>query len=331
MEKIDFVVTYLDSTDKEWQKDRACHSGEDFDESLNNEARYRNMDNFQYWFRAVEKYAPWVNKIHLVTYGHIPEWLNVNHPKLNIVKHEDFIPEEYLPTFATQAIELNFDRIPELSEQFVNFNDDLFLNSPTRPEDFFYKGLPVLQMMHTPILASEAFNVALFNNMLAVNEAKSPKKRLITWRNFSLRNGFFAVAANLLMLPVLLFFHKFIGFRPDHLTQPFTKTIYRETRELLPERYEFASKSKFRNSETITSWFLLDYLRATAEFYPHNSFKFGKMVPMGLDQDYKKLLASQIKVLCFNDGGTEIDFESEKVRLNKALNEKFSKKSKFEK
>ena len=27
-------------------------------------------DNLKYWFRGVEKFAPWVNKIYFITYGH---------------------------------------------------------------------------------------------------------------------------------------------------------------------------------------------------------------------------------------------------------------------
>ena len=56
----------------------------------NRNVRFRDWDNMQYWFRAVEKFAPWVNKIHFVTYGHLPKWLNINNPKLNIAKHSDF-------------------------------------------------------------------------------------------------------------------------------------------------------------------------------------------------------------------------------------------------
>lgn len=103
-EKIDFIVTYLDSEDTNWIKAKAENDGSDVAEALNSTARYRNLDNFHYWFRAVERYAPWVNKIHLVTWGHIPEWLNTAHPKLNIIKHEDYIPEKYLPTFNSNVI-----------------------------------------------------------------------------------------------------------------------------------------------------------------------------------------------------------------------------------
>ena len=54
-----------------------------------------------YWFRAVEKFAPWVRKIHFVTCGHVPAFLNLAHPKLHHVKHADFLPPEVLPTFSS--------------------------------------------------------------------------------------------------------------------------------------------------------------------------------------------------------------------------------------
>ena len=73
-----------------------------------------------YWFRAVEKFAPWVRKIHFVTCGHVPAFLNLAHPKLHHVKHEGFLPPEVLPTFSSHAIEMNLHRIPGLAEHFVS-------------------------------------------------------------------------------------------------------------------------------------------------------------------------------------------------------------------
>ena len=104
--------------------------------------RYRDWDTLKYWFRGVEKYAPWVNKIHFVTYGHLPKFLNTNNPKLNIVNHKDFIPKEYLPTFSANPIELNLHRIKDLSEQFVFFNDDMFVINKVKSTDFFKNGKP---------------------------------------------------------------------------------------------------------------------------------------------------------------------------------------------
>ena len=122
---IDFVVTWVDGNDPIWQAEKAKYSPNKNADNRN--VRFRDWDNMQYWFRAVEKFAPWVNKIHFVTYGHLPKWLNTDNPKLNIVKHSDFIPKEYLPTFSSHSIELNLHRIEGLAERFVYFNDDMFL------------------------------------------------------------------------------------------------------------------------------------------------------------------------------------------------------------
>ena len=141
MEKIDFVIIWVDGGDPEWQAEKSKYQS-DTENTDTRSIRYRDWDNLQYWFRAVEKYAPWVNKIHFVTWGHLPSWLDTTNPKLNIVNHKDYIPPEYLPTFSSHTIELNLHRIEGLAEQFVYFNDDMFLNKPVRPDDFFKNGLP---------------------------------------------------------------------------------------------------------------------------------------------------------------------------------------------
>ncbi|MDE8070900.1 stealth family protein, partial [Erysipelothrix rhusiopathiae] len=129
--KIDFVVPWVDGSDKDWIRDRLQLEGKGVEIT---DSDYRDWDIFKYWFRAVEMYAPWVNNVYLITYGHLPEFLNVDHPKLKIINHTDYIPKEYLPTFSSHAIELNMHRIEGLSEHFVYFNDDMFLNKPVTPE-----------------------------------------------------------------------------------------------------------------------------------------------------------------------------------------------------
>ncbi|MDY4501824.1 MAG: stealth family protein, partial [Lactobacillus johnsonii] len=142
MPKIDFVVTWVDGSDSVWLESKAKYADK-ADIILNTEARYRDWNIFKYWFRAVELYAPWVNRIFLITEGHLPKWINLEHPKLVHIKHSDYIDEQYLPTFNSNVIELNIPNIKELSEKFVLFNDDVFINAPVLPEDFFDKdGLP---------------------------------------------------------------------------------------------------------------------------------------------------------------------------------------------
>lgn len=84
-------------------------------------------------------YAPWINKIFIVTDNQIPDWLDTNHPKIRIIDHKEIMPEECLPCFNSNAIETCIDNITELSEYFLYANDDMFFSSPVKPDDFLIK------------------------------------------------------------------------------------------------------------------------------------------------------------------------------------------------
>ena len=101
MKKIDVVLTWVDGNDPNWRAEKKKYdkSSTLIDER---EVRYRDWDNIQYIFRGIENYMPWVNKVHFVTWGHLPSWMNTECPKLNIVNHKDFIPTEYLDRKSTR-------------------------------------------------------------------------------------------------------------------------------------------------------------------------------------------------------------------------------------
>lgn len=333
-EKIDVVISYLDEKDPAWQADFERFSGLIESRSNNGAARYRSMENFQYVLRSIEQYMPWVNRIFIVTYGHVPAWLNLENPKLKIVKHSDFMAAEDLPTFHSGAIELNFDRISGLSEQFIYFNDDMFLNGTVLPSDFFRNALPVMNIQHAPA-ATYAFT-QMFTNIFALNRAEIPGKVLLSKKSFSLKNGWLTLLSNLYMAPLLLAYGHYFGFRADHLPYAMTKKLYAQARAAMPEEFRVTSALKFRtasNNLSISIWAIQDLARATEQFECHNSYKFGKECKIAANLDYAKLLASKKKVLCLNDSdelSTE-EFEREKRRLNQALAQKFPKKSSFEK
>ena len=171
--EMDFVIAWVDGNDPAWQKEKRKteHVPEATAEADDRDERYRDWDNLQYWFRGVEQFAPWVRKIHFVTWGHLPKWLNTEHPKLHIVKHEDFIPSEFLPTFNSHTIEWNFHRIPGLSERFVYFNDDMFLLNQIHPENFFIGEKPVDMLALQPDVANtdnEVMPYIYLNNAYSV-------------------------------------------------------------------------------------------------------------------------------------------------------------------
>ena len=114
MSNIDFVITWVDGRDPEWRKRKDALNENSFEDER--EERYRDWGLLPYWFRGVEKYAPWVRKIWFICDQEPPEWLNRDHPKLSIVRHEDYLPDEYRPAFSSHPIELNLHRIKGLSE-----------------------------------------------------------------------------------------------------------------------------------------------------------------------------------------------------------------------
>ncbi|GMI09955.1 hypothetical protein TrRE_jg13218, partial [Triparma retinervis] len=105
------------------------------DSASNN--RYRDSNELKYSLRSLEKHAPWLRHIYVVTDNQIPSWLDLSNPKLTIVPHTSIFPNaSHLPVFSSPAIESHLHLIPSLSRYFLYFNDDVFLGSPTFPDDF---------------------------------------------------------------------------------------------------------------------------------------------------------------------------------------------------
>ena len=100
--KIDFVLIWVDGSDRDWLTEKQKYEGKrsessagketDIDDELN---RYRDWDNLKYWFRSIEKNAPWVNKIYFVTCGQTPSWLNTGNDKLVLINHKDYTAWEF--------------------------------------------------------------------------------------------------------------------------------------------------------------------------------------------------------------------------------------------
>lgn len=181
---IDIVIPWVDGNDFEWQMDKEKYdASSDGDKRVN---RYRDWDNLEYWFRGVEKFLPWVRKIHFVTYGHLPKWLNTDNPRLNIVKHSDYIPEKYLPIFNSHPIEMNFHRIEGLSEQFIYANDDMFFIRPMKSEDFFQNGYPKDCAIESVLQFKKGGIDHIIANNLEVLNANFNKREVLKreWKNW---------------------------------------------------------------------------------------------------------------------------------------------------
>lgn len=138
--KIDIVYTWVDGSDPIWDKKRRKRAEEigTVLPDANNDARFMDNNELKYSLRSVHQFAPWINKIFIVTDNQIPNWLNTDHPKIKIVDHKDiFTKKENLPSFSARGIESQIHHIKQLSEHFIYFNDDMFLGRPSNLNDFF--------------------------------------------------------------------------------------------------------------------------------------------------------------------------------------------------
>ena len=101
-------------------------------------SRFADNNEFKYSLRSVDKFAPWVRRIFVVTNGQIPSWLDLDHPRITLVTHKEiFLNQSHLPTFSSPAIETHIHRIPGLSKKFIYMNDDVFFGDHVWPDDFY--------------------------------------------------------------------------------------------------------------------------------------------------------------------------------------------------
>jgi hypothetical protein len=87
--------------------------------------------------RSLDRYAPWIRKVHLVTAGPAPGWIHAGHPRIAAVRHEDIFRDRgALPTGNPEALAWQLFRIPGLSRQFLYFDRSFFLGRPLAAQDF---------------------------------------------------------------------------------------------------------------------------------------------------------------------------------------------------
>jgi hypothetical protein len=143
-EDIDAVYTWVDGDDplfvaEKRRFDRQCGPCNARDNSF--DKRFRDSGELLFSLRSIEKFAPWVRRIHIVTNGQVPPWLNTGCERICLVTHKQiFSNPDLLPVFNSNAIELQLHRIPDLSRRFLYLNDDLFLCRPLDRRDFITGG-----------------------------------------------------------------------------------------------------------------------------------------------------------------------------------------------
>nr|WP_315390934.1 stealth family protein [uncultured Prevotella sp.] len=336
---IDFVVLWVDGNDLSWQDKMLSYKGTS---EQSNPTRFRDWNIFKYWFRSIERFAPWVHRVFLITDNQIPSWININYSKLKIIDHKDFIPAEYLPTFNSHTIELNIHRIEGLSEHFVVFNDDTFINAPITPEYYFKNGLPCdapfehifTPRCYFPEVDMWGINIIEFCDTQVVNAHFNRKE--VTKANPKGWYGSYLGWKYRLQAYIIRLFGRteFQHFYSPHNERPFLKSIFEEAWK---EEGQMLCNSctRFRENVSLNLYFMRYWQLASNKFYPENSIMQKQVVQLetsALSLLESKLFDANIKSLCVNDSSLcdYDDYMRTKPLVINLFEEKFPHKSSFE-
>lgn len=314
---IDFVVTWVDGGDPKWIGKKSQYSLS-MDNALNGDERFRDFDVFEYWFKNVEKFAPWVNRIFLITDEQLPSFID-KYEKIKIIDHKNYIPEIFLPTFNSNVIENFINKIPDLSEHFVLFNDDMFLTAPTLPTDFFsLDGLPVEVGVMGIVQPSENFQKISFNNNVLLNHFFSKKEILKkNWtKYFSFKYGK-KIIQSALTLP----YWTITGWHEPHLPEPYLKSTWDLVQNKVPSLSEIGTH-RFRSDADTNHWLYKNWQLSSGTFKPRRIHGFGQFIRISEDTNWykvqKTLQRKQYKITVINDlPMSSSQFEKSKITIKK--------------
>lgn len=137
--KIDIVIPWVDGNDTVLNEKRRAYCSESDSRRLDigGGTRYSNMGEIDYCIRSINRFAPFINRIFIVSDGQDPK-IESNIP-VSIIDHKVIFEgyEEFLPTFNSTSIETLIHRIPGLSEHYILMNDDFVIIRDVTTDDFF--------------------------------------------------------------------------------------------------------------------------------------------------------------------------------------------------
>ena len=327
---IDFVVTWVNMDDPEWQNEFAKYSGNSNNTKNGvSKARFRDYGFLKYWFRGIEKFAPWVRKIHFVTSGQKPEWLDENNPKIHLVNHKDFIPAEFLPTYNSVVIERYMYRIPGLADHFVYFNDDFYIINHITPERFFKNGLPCDIAVFDYNPAWSQWYVRIKNNIKIINRHFNKKEVMERWHDKWFDKSYGSKARwNYL----LRFYNKFITLRVPHNAQPYLKKTFEEVWAAAGKELTETSSNRFRALNDYTPELFRIWQICNGDFEPYNTYKDTKMFPLMIKSKkaIKTIYEQSYSLICLNDNVHIRNYDEVMHNLHEAFQSILPEKSSFE-
>ena len=125
---------------------------------------------------------PWVNKIFLLVSNKEQIIESLLPENVVVVLHEQFIWNQYLPTFNSTTIEMFLWNIPHLSEYFIYANDDMLPTGKLSPSDFFDNGkIKIMWRQSEFFEGGNVYSYQCRNNVVSVSKSlnKTEQNNLI--------------------------------------------------------------------------------------------------------------------------------------------------------
>jgi len=230
---VDVVYTWVNTRDKNWQSLKNKYSNKNIDYD-NNDKRWtvtkRPYDEILLSIKSVRKYLPWVKNIYVIAQRpqSLPNWI-LKQYNVKMVYHDEIFPDNNsLPTFNSIAIETNLHRVPGLSEKFIYFNDDMYINKPIPKKQFFRNNKPIFRYNTSYSLILNVINLKAFKHGNKHYDQLQKTKKL-------LNNKFLTII---------------------HQATPITKTIMKSAEERYPNEWNRARNTKLRRGNTIVPVYL---------------------------------------------------------------------------
>ena len=308
---IDLVYLWVDGNDPKWQAKRNAFLERKVENSLSSfNGRYVNNDELKYSLRSVERYAPWIRKIFIVTDDQTPEWLDIENPKIKIIDHKEILPAESLPCFNSNVLEHFLYKISNLSEYFILSNDDTFFNKIVSPTTFFGKdGFPIIRLTRKPLRR--------FRWFLREQIFKKPHK-LYSKALFN--------AAELVKQKFGFFYNGL----PHHNIDSYLKSdCIRVAEQIFKNEIDHTKMNHIRNANDIQR-IVYSYV-ALAEKRGHLRYVSNDEslhIHIQKDRHFEKLKKFNPTFFCMND--TEYADDNDRMKLKVWLSTRFPEKSEFE-
>jgi len=342
--KIDFILPWVDGDNQEWKKIRKQYMPIQKDNNdSNSSARFRDMETLKYVLRSIEKNCPWYHRIHLITEGHKPKWLNIDHPKINLITHKElYFDKEHLPIFSSPSIEMNLSNIKGLSDQFIYLNDDMVIMRKVDSSRFFVENKPVDFLSHGWIPRNKLFGLfkkrdtwihSINNTLELINKKFSPiqlNKTLLYHPSYPLKSK----VSNFILDNI---YKKFIWIEHWHHPQPYLKSTLQEVYSEFQNEMMECSKNKFRDNSDLNQYIYRYWELAKGNFYP---YKYDDAIISNLasinvlDKLLEEIQTNKkINFVCFNDSTylSDIEYDKVKFKLMDYLEKYFPDKASFEK